>query len=493
MSEIDSFQLNIDGVRNLVGSGTNKIQGGGYADEGVTGEQEDALEVTLSDEELLALRDEYEGAWNNYGPKIKPQQEQNKRYLFGMQRMQSQSSGAKKPVSANLLFEATATFVPGALAKNPEPVVWSDNTPDGKEASSQLKTMLQFHAETLGLREKLSVMVWHWSVYFTACLKYGWDEKTQDISMEVKNPKALKMQPDGYVDEFGNFCGWLGDPCEVTAKKLIEMYPKQKDYITLKVSGKMGTRCTYTEWWNDDMCFSTFYDVVLDKHKNEFFNYAKDAKTDNIGLETEPGKEGHNHFASPQKPYTFLSVFSLQEQPHDFTNLIEQNIANQDQITDRDIQIDKNARQSNNSLIVSGLSFNQEIAHQAAQAMEDGDPVLIPDGNMDSIKRMPANSLPQGLVEAQENNKNTLRSIYGTQGMTASAPDTDQTAHGMVINTNRDTSRIGGGMGDSLERVSRAAFNYLTQMYYVFYDEPHYASVLGNGAAVSFVQLQMQD
>ena len=493
MSDVDSFQLNIDAVKNLVGSGTNKILGGGHADEGVTGEQEDLLSIKLTDEELLELRDRHETDWDNYGPKIKPQQEQNKRYLFGTQRMQSTSNGARKPTSSNLLFEATATFVPGALAKNPEPVVWSDNTKEGKEASSSIKTMLQFHAETLGLREKLSVMVWHWSIYFTACLKYGWDNKVGDVTMKVKNPKNFKFQPDGYIDEFGNLVGWLGEPIEVTAQELIDLFPKHKEYITVKVSGRMGTKCTYTEWWDDEMCFSTFYDVVLDKHKNEFFNYGKESTTDEIGVELEPEVKAHNHFAYPQKPYTFLSVFSLQEQPHDFTNLIEQNIANQDQISDRDVQIDKNVRQSNNSLVVSGLSFNQEIARQASQAMQDGDPVLIPDGNMESIKRMPANSLPNGLVEAQENAKNMLRSIYGTQGMTASAPDADQTAHGMVINTNRDTSRIGGGMGDSLERVARASFNWLTQLYYVFYDEPHFASVMGNGAAVSFIQLQMQD
>jgi hypothetical protein len=84
-------------------------------------------------------------------------------------------------------------------------------------------------------------------------------------------------------------------------------------------------------------------------------------------------------------------------------------------------------------------------------------------------------------------------SVYGTQGLAASAPDTDQTAHGMVINTNRDSSRIGGGVGEALEQVAANFFNKLTQMYYVFYDEPHFAAVMGNGAAVSYIQLQMQD
>lgn len=500
----DSFQLNIDAVSNLVGSKTNKILNGGSSEEGVSGEQQNYLGVKLTKEELLTLRDQYESEYQGYFPKIKPRQQNNKTYLRGMQASNSRKvNGTQVPVSSNLLFEATATFVPAALAKNPEPVVFSDNTPQGKEASNDLKTMLQFHAETLGLREKLSVMVWHWSVYFTACLKYGWDEKIGDVKIEVKNPKKLKLDPNGYVDEFGNFVGWLGDPIEVTAKRLIELFPDHKTYITAKVSTALGTMCTYTEWWDDEMCFSTFYDVVLDAHKNEFFNYPKEKGSKNdddtdemLGDEQEEEEiEVHNHFATPLKPYTFLSVFSLQEEPYDFTNLIEQNISNQDQIVSRDIQIDKNARQSNNSLVLSGIAFNQETAHQAAQAIEDGDPILSPNGDTSesAVRRLPANALPNGLMDAQENNKNTLRSIYGTQGITATAPDTDQTAHGMVIDSNRDSSRTGGGIGDSLERVAKGAFNYLTQLYYVFYDEPHYASILGNGAAVSYVSLQMSD
>lgn len=483
-----------------MGSKTNKILNNGSADEGVSGEEQNALSITLSDSELLQLRDQYEGEWAGYYPKVKPRQKNNKTYLTGMQRPNERRvQGTSVPTSSNLLFEATATFVPAALAKNPEPVVWSDNTPNGKSASNDLKTMLQFHAETLGLREKLAVMVWHWSVYFTACIKYGWDAKTGDVTMEVRNPKNLKMDPNGYVDEFGHFTGWIGDSIEVTAKRLIELFPSKKAYIIAKVSGKLGTMCTYTEWWDDEMCFSTFYDEVLDAHKNEFFNYppAPKGETDlaDMLLEEQQEVEAHNHFSTPQKPYTFLSVFSLQEEPFDITNLIEQNIANQDQISDRDIQINKNAKQSNNSLVLSGIAFNQETAHQAAQAVLDGDPILSPNGDTSeaAVRRLPANAMPNGLFDAQERSENKLRSIYGTQGVTATAPDTDQTAHGMVIDSNRDASRIGGGIGDSLERVARSVFNFLTQVYYVFYDEPHYAAVMGNGSAVSYVTLQMQD
>ena len=156
----------------------------------------------------------------------------------------------------------------------------------------------------------------------------------------------------------------------------------------------MGTQVIYTEWWTDKYCFTTFEDKVLDKHKNEFFNY-------------EEGKT--NHFATPKKPYTFLSVFSMQEQPHDFTNLIEQNIANQDRINKRDIQIEKNLDHANNSLLMDDKAFTSETAHQGANAWSKATLFLGPKG---SVERLPAPSIPNGVLESQNIDKDTLRSQY---------------------------------------------------------------------------------
>ncbi len=471
----DSFQLNIDGVTNLVNSGTNKYGDNSNDVEGIVSEEIDALDLEMSDAELIALKTSYENKYKPYEAKIEARQKQNKQYLFGMQK-QGTSALNNKTAPSNLLFEATATFVPQALAKNPEPVVWSDNTEEGKIASNDVKTMLQFHADVLCLRKKLGTMVWHWGVYFTAIIKHGWNKEINDISSEIRKPSNFLLDPDGYVDEYGDFKGWIGERCQVTAQEMIDEYPKAKEALGDDV--KMGTLVVYTEWWSADgkYCFTTYENTVLDKHKNQFFNY-------------EEGKT--NHFAIPKAPYTFLSVFSLQEQPHDFTNLIEQNIANQDRINARDYQIEKNLAHGNNSIVVSDTAFTVETAHQAADALEKGDPILA-GGNIESaIMRIPANPLPNGVLDSQQIDKDTLRSIYGTQGLTAQQPDEQTTARGMILNQSHDSSRIGGGIGDALEQVADNIFNWWLQLYYVFYDEKHYAAIMGNGRAVEYAQIMM--
>lgn len=488
----DSFALNIQGVKDLVESSTNKTETNFSKEEGASGVPIDILELKMDDSELLKLRDEWENKSSPYTAKISPRQKKNKLYYQGKQRSRGDTDNV---VSSNLIFESEETFIPQALSKNPEPVVWSDNTEEGKSASNDIKTMLQYHADVLCLRKKLGISVRHWSVYFTAVLKHGWDEETKEIVLDSRKPQNFILDPEGYIDEFANYVGdYLGEKVTCTAEKLIEKYPKHKDYITLKADGKMGTRVTYTEWWTDKYCFYTFGDVVLDKHKNEFFNYPEAEKTDEYGTAIASATPTMNHFAVPKMPYTFLSVFSLQEQPHDITNLIEQNIANQDRINDRDDQISRNLRAGNNSIALSGLSFNVETAKQAASALEDGDPVLVPDGQVENaIKRLPANGIPQAVFQAQENDKVALRSIFGVQGITSQPPNENTTARGQILNQSHDTTRIGGGIGDALEQVADNVFNWWLQMYYVFYDEPHYAAIMGNGRAVEFVQLVKSD
>jgi len=481
-----SFEQNIQGVANLIGDDTNKSFSDKEVADGVVGQPIDELELNMSDDKLISLSKKWEAIYAPYEGKIKPLQDQNKAYYLG-----KTDNGSDKVKSANLIFEAEETFIPQALSKNPEPVVWSDNTMEGKQASDDIKTMLQYQAYSQNLRRKLGVMVRHWSIYYIGVMKHGYDKKINDIKSELRKPKNFILDPDGYVNENGEFIGkFLGERIESTAEELVAMFPKHKVAITLKADGKMGTEVVRTEWWTDEYSFTKFGEIILDKYKNPFFNYDKsETEVDDFGNESQTVTPGLNHFGQAKMPYTFLSVFSLQEKPHDITNLIEQSIPNQDRITDREIQISVNLAASNNSITLSGQSFDKETAGEAASALEKGHPILIPDGNMDAVRRVPANAIPQSVFQAQMNDKEALRSIFGTSGLSASSESRDTTARGMILNQNQDSSRIGGGVGEAIEGVAANIFNWWLQMMYVFYDEPHYASMVGNGQAVNYVQI----
>lgn len=484
--------MNVRGPQELVSSPLNKVRDRVLENvEGVAGEFEDVLEVKTEDAVLLAQAARTEAKYSGYAEALEKRTQANKAYYLGRW-MEGSPQSQEYPIAANLLFEAEETFLPAALSKNPEPVVWCDDTTEGASMARDVKTMLQYHADVLVLRRKMNRMTRQWSIYLIGILKHGWDEEINDIKTETRDPRNFIFDPDGYIDEYGDYRGpLLGERITIEAQRLADMFPRQAAFIAIMAAGKMGTKVTYTEWRSDTVCFYTFKNRVLDKHKNEYFNYARKVKDlDEDGALVERTEEPRNHFGRPKMPYTFLSVFSLGEKPHDETGLIEQNIPNQNRITKREVQVDYNLDRSNNSIGFSGQNFNEETGKQAADAMQRGRPIIIPAGGpvSEAVARFPAPSIPDAVFKAQEGAKNDLRTIFGTQGITAQQPDDDQTARGMILNQSFDTSRIGGGIGDALEQVADNVFNWWVQLYYVFYDEPHYGAILGQMKAVEYVQ-----
>lgn len=495
-SSANPFAINVLGVTDLVENKTNKIQTtGGATPEGVSSEKYDALDLEMSDEELLKLRDEYEKRYAPYEGKLKPRVEKIIESYLGRKPNGQYLTDTDIPLSSNLQFEAMETFLAAALAKNPQPVVYADNTPEGNAIAGAVKTMLEFHSDQLMLKRKLALSIRQWATALLGGLKPGWNAKINDVAIDNVRIKDYVFDPDGYVDAYGDFSSWFGERKEVTAEKLIELFPEHKDKILLKVDNKLGTMVIYTEWWpNDEFCFYTFKDIVLDKHKNHLFKYpepmldeAGQPLIDPITQEPQMTKP-RNHFAYPKKPGIFLSVFSLQEQPHDITSLVEQNIPQQNRISRRTDQIDYNISASNNGYAFSEENFNQETGKQAAQARKKGNPILIPEGRPinEAIMPLPALPLPESVFKELEISKNDLRTSWGVQGITAEPQDEDQTARGMILNQAHDTSRIGGGIGDATEVVAENVFNWLVQLYYVFYDEQHFAAVMGSAKAVEY-------
>lgn len=491
----DPIAQNIIGVQQLVGSKLNKTSGGVTGkSEGTTGEEQDEFSLDMSDDQLLELSKKWTNNYSGYEAKIKLRQEANKTWYLGKQKESGSIATTEgRPITTNLLFEAEETFLPAALSKNPEPVVWSDDTSEGEQISTVIKTMLQYHADVLALRRKLTLMTRHWSIYFLGIMKHNWDDKIKEIISEVRNPQNFIFDPHGYIDCYGDYVGPLGERIETTASDLTKQFPEHKDYIIVQVDGKMGTKVTYTEWWTDEYMFCTYKEKVLYKGMNPHYNQSQMVVNPLSGLpETQPA---HNHFARPKKPYTFLSVFSLGDQPHDITSLIEQNIPNQHRILRRTEQIDYNLSRQNNSTLFSEGNFNQETAKQASTAMAKGHPVLIPRGadTSKAVIKIPMEGVPPAFFNELESSKNDLRSIFGTAGITATDTNKDETARGMILKTQYDNTRIGGGIGDALEQVADNIFNWWTQLYFVYYDEPHIASLIGQMKSVQYVQLLNAD
>jgi len=479
-------QLNVLGPAQLVSGRTNRVEG---TDNDRT-EPEDELELNMTNSELIALADLWERQFKAYDGKLQKRRKTNKLYYLGRQGQQENAlDGASVP--DNIIFEATETFLAQALARNPDPVVYADNTDAGNEEATSVRTMLVHLADSLVLRQKMKMMVRHWNIYFLGILKHGYDNSIHEISTEVRNRQNFLLDPAGYVDEYGDFVGWIGEKITAPASVLAEMCPDHEQFISESVEYKMGTSITWTEWWTDDYTFTTYKKNVLDKSRNPHFNYPRKIPEDSGDMVEMVLKEGKNHFARPKKPYTFLSVYSFQEQPDDETTLIEQNQRNQDYITERSKQMASNLRKANNGLVFNlGAGYDEQKATQAMQGIEDGTGVLEPVAN--SVRRMEAPSIPEAFFKEQDGRIERLRSIYGTLGTTAIQQNEETTARGMILNQQRSADRIGGTIGDSLNQVASATFNWWVQLMHVYYTENHMAAVMGKLQSVEQAALSAE-
>lgn len=502
MSTFDRFK----GFLSL-GKDVNKVHADSVQ-EGVISDLTPELTLETSDKELLSLKKDWLKKWSPVKETLLARQKDSQNYWLGIQPndflRNIDTSDYKHPMVDNIIFEALETFLPEATRKNAEPVVRSDNTTEGNELAENVRKMLVHLADTLNVRLKLKSVTRNWALYFVGVSKTGWDIDENEISVDSLRPQKFIFDPEATITEGGKYTGaYIGEEKEDIAADLVKKFPAKKEQITTLVEGKMGTKVKYIEWWADygRMVFWTLKDVVLDKARNPHWNYdftEEIEEVDEFGEVSvrEESFTGANHFKQPQYPYTFLSVFNLGTTPFDATSLIEQNLGNQDLITKRQRQIDTNVDDMNGGWAISGelSGIEKEQASGAINAFRDGRGVWIPQGSVnEAVQRITGTGLPADVFNNLNDVRNELRSIFGVAGSTPQGTANENTVRGKIIVRQQDQSRTGGGVTEYIEQFADRQYNLMVQMMYVYYDEPHIASVIGQGNAIETVELRNTD
>lgn len=492
---------------------TNKAQG-------ITENQNptpiDEYESTLKDTEIMELVAQWKRSYSVYYTDIEKGQSLSFDYWVGKQRQAdalnattNYATGQDTPVTDNLIFEAIETFLPIATRANPEPLVNADPSAIGQQLAHDIKVALAHEADVQKLRRKLAKATRGWLLNRLGVLKCSWNPITKAIQTDVINAKRLIFDRDGYIDEGGNFIGqYVGEKKKDNAKRLAELFPKNKTEIALKAKGKMDTKMEYYEWWYRNGTWTdTFYtldDLLLGKFKNPNWNYDIEAReaTEPIiepetgvviqeGIQAQEGVEGVNHLLEMPLPYRFLAIFSTGEQPHDNTSLILQNIAQQDKINRRERQIEQNVQGMNNGMVVSGTAFTEEQASQAASALRRGVAIRVPNGDVGKAVLFPQKpALPPDVFNSLKDARQELRNIFGTAGSTAEGVKSQETVRGKILVNQMDSSRIGGGITEYIEQVADSIYNLWVQFMFVYYDEEHFITSAGSVAGMELITLK---
>lgn len=465
-----------------------------------TPEQVDEYESKMSDEDIISLTATWTRDYAGYYREIKQSQDQSYDYWLGKQtkKVIEDMLDSNRSVVDNKLFSALETFLPIATRANPDPLVTIDPSATDQRMGDLIRNALSYQADKQKLRMLLKGVVRDWALYRIGVLKIGWDYATGDIRTDVISPKRMIFDKDGYVNEGGSFTGeYIGERKKLTVSTLIDLFPKHKAYLEGRANGKMATKLDVIEWWYKGTdWFYTLDDTVLGKYKNHLWNYDGNVTAKGpSGDEYAEDVKGENHFELPQAPYIFLSIFSTRTQPHDDTSLFMQNFSLQDMINRRFRQIDDNAQNTNNGLVVNGV-FNSEQAALAAAALRKGGAIRVPgkDTNVrDAVMHLDAPGLDSSVRETMQDARNELADIFGVSGSTPQSVESTDTVRGKVLINQLDASRIGGGVTEYIEQVADRWYNWVAQIMYVHYDEPHYAAALGEKGAQELIQIRSSD
>lgn len=484
----NNFYNAVRGVMGLFGS-TNKAKRSDDEEEIINELPE--FQSSLSDEDINALTGRWIDADNTYSKDIKQQQRDNVNYWIGKQYNEMQTAGTKKPLVDNLIFEAVETFLPIATRGNPQAIVMANGTPEGDAIARTVTKALEYQANRQQLRMKLKGVTRNWSLYLIGAAKIVWDSSEQDIDTKVILPSRLILDPNAEIEVGGVYLGeYLGERKKMTASKMIKLFPKKQKEIMAKVQELMGTKVNYIEWWTRKDVFFTMDSVVLGKFKNPHWNYDVPAKTEMIldQATNQPTPQviqeeikGVNHFSQPTIPYVFLTIFNLGKRPHDETSLITQNIPLQDTINRRYQQVDRNVDSQNNGIVLSGTAFTKEQAAEAATQLARGNPLWVPSGPIgQAYTRDNAPSLSPNIFQHLSDARNELRNIFGTSGSSPEGLEGQKTVRGKIMINQMDSSRIGGGVTEYIEKMANTIYNWYVQMMYVYYTEEHSFAIVGN-------------
>lgn len=418
----------------------------------------------------------------------------NQRYWVGKQFPDAEYENGKRPLTDNITFEALETMIPQATQRNPEPIVSCDNSPDTKIVADKIHMALEYLAEYNHLKTKLKKGVRQWALRFVGCWQIGWNGEDNEIVVKVINPKDLILDPNGYIEDGEYFGEFLGVRLQDSAQNLITRFPEHEDKILKIAEGKMGSLMGYIQWWTDEFVFYKMKDIILHKSKNPNFNYPKQEITiDETGQPVPRTVLGHNHFARPKMPFTFLTVFDLGDEPCDKTGLIAQGLVTQDNINKGLKQYDRNVDNINGGVVVNGLMFNKEQAAQVAEARRQGRTIVTP-GEPSKALMFPENhDIPEVVYQRIQDDRVRFMARFGVSGSTPDGTEQEETVRGKIIASQQDTSRTGGGVTEHLELAASRIFNHFLQMIYVYWDTAHTISVIGPQNTTEMQQFQASE
>lgn len=387
-------------------SGNIKMQGGFLdsfptkteAEEGIASYPSDPLELTMDEEDLCRIIDDYsENYYTFYKTKYNlfERRKANEIYLFGRQIQTLEEHRMLKDWESkfhdNVLYEIEGTIKPLAMSRIPDFMVTPGNDNDesvllAQELGKVIDTQIKEYDNRfcLGLASK------HFPCYFISCIKVRWNPEIDDYVFEVVHPDLIEVDYTAQTKDVDKM-KYFAQIIPLTIQDIIFRFPQSREKFLqrLKDDGLiagddpswalLATTIKIREVWFteykrhednrveriDGVCWK-YKDVILHKMKNPNFDYegreqyfaydngdentkrqlnemelSQMVLTGDMPQNVKKEQIYYNYFKFPRKPFYLMGYDQWGKQPMDETSRIEQNVQNQKSLDRRGKQIEE--------------------------------------------------------------------------------------------------------------------------------------------------------
>jgi hypothetical protein len=301
---------------------------------------------------------------------------------------------------------------------------------------------------------------------------FFYDKQVDDIVLEHVDPEHVILDKNAAL---GKNPGFICHVLKRTPEELCIEYPdKEKELLEKlgiqrktpkQMTKEMAIRKVWVTHYDDknepqEGCVTYFDNMVLGKYKNPNYLYAK---------------KDLNLLRFPKKPYIFGNLVNYGTHLVDSTTPLEQAAEMQKYLMRRGRQIAENADKANGILVIgtsSGLTKDdgQNITGDPNQKLfvdnDDGKSLA------QLVMQLQAQVLPQYVIADKQDARMQVGNLMGapTDFTGSSADDGDPTLGEVMIKKNQAAGRQ-DLMVRAMTRMVGQIYEYLVQMFIVWYDE----------------------
>lgn len=448
------------------------------------------LELSMSDEELVREINKDVNRSKPLYDEIKKIQDENEKYYLGEQ-LDKKRFNYELPTAENLLYMATETIMAIICSQRREPVVLpGTDTDESKELAEQTQTWMSWKWSDEDMTLKFEDWVRNAIIAKIGVFKIRFDISKDDFEIKCLKSDRIMIDKDATNEEDAKF---IVEFREDTMQDLIDLYPKAKSKLIAQYGKELGTNVKYLEYWTNDFVVWKVGDIILDKKKNPNWNWDEDREEAKKKLRQKlSGKDKKlknillNYFDKPTKPYVILSLKNLGNSIYSDTTDFEQGKVIQDIINRRKRLIDKAAVKALGREVISGSYIDKK---EAKKLLADPNaPLWLRAGKAsDAVTHIAPQPASPMLFDDLMESQRALDNVMGTHGTTRGERGPQETATGRNILRQGDYGRI----DLSVRRINKKLellYGWMMQMAKVYYNEEHYAKILGKEGAIQYLK-----